>query len=347
MSWLLAFLGFALLIVSHEAGHFWAARLVGMHVERFALFFPPLVFRYTKGETEYAIGAIPLGGYCKISGMSPREELPEDIADRAYYLQKPWKKIVVIAAGPAVNLLLAIVLFAILFATAGQREDQVSVASLSPGFPAAALLQVNDQIVAVDRKTGTGRAVLDPIAKYSCLKTKNNCSASKAAIVTVRRQGKLVDLNIFPRLDQGKMRIGVVLKQTRKQLSPSQSIIQAINQTGVYAALTLEGFSRLTSKQGRDQVSGVAGSYDATRRSFDLGPALAIEIIAIISLSLAIINLLPILPLDGGHIAGAIIEWIRGKPLSEKTTTSIAIVGFLLLFALFTLGAVNDLGRLL
>ena len=100
MSWFLAFAGFAVLIVLHELGHFLAAKAVGMRVERFALFFPPLLWKTQRGETEYGIGAIPLGGYVRISGMNPYEELPDDVAHRAYYRQPPWKRIVVILAGP-------------------------------------------------------------------------------------------------------------------------------------------------------------------------------------------------------------------------------------------------------
>src|ERR687898_2054000 len=110
MSWLLAFLGFAVLIILHEAGHFFAAKAVGMRVERFSLFFPPLIARKKRGETEYAIGAIPLGGYVKITGMNPAEEIPPEVEHRAYYRQPVWKRIVVISAGPLVNIVLALVL---------------------------------------------------------------------------------------------------------------------------------------------------------------------------------------------------------------------------------------------
>src|ERR671916_2278958 len=103
MSWVLAFLGFALLIILHELGHFAVAKWVGMRVERFSLFFPPLLARKQRGETEYAVGAIPLGGYVKITGMNPHEDIPPELAHRAYFRQPVWKRIVVIAAGPAGN----------------------------------------------------------------------------------------------------------------------------------------------------------------------------------------------------------------------------------------------------
>ena len=97
---LLAALGFMLLIILHELGHFAAAKAVGMRVERFSLFFPPTLLRKKVGETEYGIGAIPAGGYVKISGMNPDEKLPDEVRDRAYHAQPVWKRIVVIAAGP-------------------------------------------------------------------------------------------------------------------------------------------------------------------------------------------------------------------------------------------------------
>src|ERR671910_3673208 len=100
MSWVLAFVGFAALIILHEFGHFVAAKATGMRVERFALFLPPLLAKVRRGETEYAIGAVPLGGYVRITGMNPHEEIPPDVAHRAYFRQPVWKRIAVIVAGP-------------------------------------------------------------------------------------------------------------------------------------------------------------------------------------------------------------------------------------------------------
>ena len=124
MSWFLAFAGFAVLVILHELGHFAAAKAVGMRVEKFSLFFPPTIASKKVGETEYAIGAIPAGGYVKISGMNPDEDLPDEVRTRAYYAQPVWKRIVVIAAGPAVNLVLALVLLFVFFAAdrAGDRD---------------------------------------------------------------------------------------------------------------------------------------------------------------------------------------------------------------------------------
>ena len=142
MSWFLAFVGFALLIILHEAGHFFAAKAVGMRVERFALFFPPLIARRKKGETEYAIGAIPLGGYVKITGMNPAEEIPAEHAHRAYYRQPVWKRIVVIGAGPVVNIALAFAILAGIFLANGTVKPPLVVGEVTAGLPAEGKLRV-------------------------------------------------------------------------------------------------------------------------------------------------------------------------------------------------------------
>src|SRR6478609_10156396 len=122
MSWLLTIAGIILLIILHELGHFTVAKAVGMRVERFSLFFPPTLVRRKRGETEYAIGALPLGGYVRITGMNPDETLPDDVRDRAYHAQPVWKRMAVIAAGPAVNFVLAFVLLFFFYAALGPRD---------------------------------------------------------------------------------------------------------------------------------------------------------------------------------------------------------------------------------
>src|SRR5688572_8180969 len=148
-SWLLAFAGFAALIILHEAGHFAAAKAVGMKVERFFLFFPPKLVSIRRGETEYGIGAIPLGGFVKITGMNPDEELPPEDAERGYYAQPVWKRIVVIAAGPFVTIVIA---FVILFALGFGLQDPTALAvgTIEKDTPAAEALQSGDRIVSIN-----------------------------------------------------------------------------------------------------------------------------------------------------------------------------------------------------
>src|ERR1700710_427590 len=161
VSFLLAFPGFAALVILHELGHFVAAKAVGMRVERFSLFFPPLIWRWRpkNSETEYAIGAIPLGGYVKITGMNPEEEMPPEVVERAYFRQKVWKRIVVIAAGPAVNIVLAFVILWGLYAFTTLTFTQPAVEKLTAASPAAQVLKTGDRILSVDGQPGYSKGL--------------------------------------------------------------------------------------------------------------------------------------------------------------------------------------------
>src|SRR4051794_41594589 len=132
-----------------------------MRVERFSLFFPPLIARTRRGETEYAIGSIPLGGYVKITGMNPAEEIPPEVAHRAYFRQPVWKRIVVISAGPAVNIAIAFLIFAGVYWSLGTVEPPPKVGSVERGAPAAAVLRPGDTIVAVDGRRPAGDTLSD------------------------------------------------------------------------------------------------------------------------------------------------------------------------------------------
>src|SRR3954453_3832886 len=181
MSWVLAFLGFAMLVILHEAGHFFAAKAVGMRVERFALFFPPLIYKLRRGETEYGIGAIPLGGYVKITGMNPAEEIPPEVAHRAYYRQPVWKRVVVIGAGPAVNIALAFLILWVLYVSLGTTGAPLNVGPVEKGTPAAKVLHTGDAILAVNGRKPAGNdinAVATDIGR--------RIDASKGAPVTLR-----------------------------------------------------------------------------------------------------------------------------------------------------------------
>ncbi|MEP6954292.1 MAG: M50 family metallopeptidase [Solirubrobacteraceae bacterium] len=362
MSWFLAFLGFAMLIILHEAGHFAAAKAVGMRVERFSLFFPPLAWKVRRGETEYAIGTIPLGGYVKISGMSPREELAPEVAHRAYFRQPVWKRIVVIAAGPAVNFLIAFVLIAGIFAVQGAATDSVSVNTVAKGTPAVGQLQKGDRVVSVDGVAGYAPgqtqaqvrqrqlALRAAISKHRCAgaSTAANCAATTPAKVLVLRDGARRTLLVTPRYDTAnkRMLIGITYGAYRDVgvLRSAQYSGQAMWQI---SKLTVSAIGRIFyDSKARKQVSGVVGSYETTRSAIQLDTATALRVLAIISLSLAVVNLFPFLPLDGGHIFWALAEKIRGRAIPFALIERASVVGFLLVAFLFVIGFSNDIGRL-
>ncbi len=139
-----------------------------MRVERFSLFFPPLLLKKKIGETEYAIGAIPLGGYVKISGMSPAEDLPDEVRDRAYHSQPVWKRIVVIAAGPFVNLVIAFVVLFVFYGMVGApAQDGTKVGSIKSDFPAQGMVRSGDEMVSVDGKKGDATQLSKVIASHT------------------------------------------------------------------------------------------------------------------------------------------------------------------------------------
>src|SRR3954454_6406657 len=207
MSYVLAAAGFAALIILHEAGHFTAAKAVGMRVERFFLFFPPAIAKFRRGETEYGIGAIPLGGYVKITGMNPDAKLAPEVVDRAYCRMPVWKRIVVIAAGPAMNLLIA---FVLLFGLAfGAQQFNDSVGDIVPGSPAAAHLQPGDRILAVDGRGFPNASTDERRARFARLvgdhkcpgEQKGGCQAKTPVHLKIERDGKARTLAITPRYD--------------------------------------------------------------------------------------------------------------------------------------------------
>ena len=350
MSWVIAFLGFCALIVLHEFGHFTAAKAVGMRVERFSLFFPPLLARKKIGETEYAIGALPLGGYVKISGMSPAEDLPEEVRDRAYHSQPVWKRIVVIAAGPAVNFVLAFLLLVLYFGVYGPRDATTPiVAQTEKSYPAAGVLKPDDRIVSVDGKQGDPVALGRQIASHKCEgRQVDGCKASTAATVVVDRDGQRKTFELTPVYDENakRTRLGFGYAQDNKQVPFGEAVDISLDSFWLVTRETVKLPAKLFVKEEREQLTGVVGSYETTRQSILERPRDAIAILALISLSLAIVNLFPFLPLDGGHIFWAAVEFIRRKPVPLHVMERSGLIGFMLVAVIFVIGLSNDIGRL-
>lgn len=350
MSYLLAFAGFAALILLHEFGHFAAAKAVGMRVERFSLFFPPHVAKVTRGETEYAIGVIPLGGYVRITGMSPHEEIPPEVQERAYLRMPVWKRVVVIAAGPAMNLLVAFVIFFGLYVALGTTTGTTRVDQVEKGAPAAGLLRPGDTLVAVDGERGDVAVLARQIAKHRCAGAQTDgCAAKTQALVTVRRAGRLVAVRVTPRYDAqaGRPRLGFAFATTTQDVGPVDAAGRSASAMWRVSTTTVDAITRLFyDARARDEVSGVVGSYEVTRQSFDFDWAQALNVLAIISLSLALVNLFPFLPLDGGHIFWALAEKVRGRPIPYSVMERASVVGFVLIAFLFAIGLTNDIDRL-
>jgi regulator of sigma E protease len=351
MSWFLAFAGFAVLIILHEAGHFAAAKAVGMRVERFYLFFPPKVWSIKRGETEYGIGAIPLGGFVKITGMNPDEELDPEVAPRAYYHQPVWKRIVVIGAGPAVNVVIAFVLlfFLAFGAPDPDRAPTNEVAAVSPDTPAARVLEPGDKLLAVDGKGGGPQALRDQIATHKCRgEQTDGCRVTEPVTLTVLRDGRKVTLTATPEYDAQAERPLLGFEYATHPLDPSVAGAAGWAVDGMWevTSQTVSIVARIFDAEQRKQISGIVGSYEVTRQSIEFDTRRALLVLALISLSLAVINLFPFLPLDGGHIFWSLVEKVRGRPVSFRVMERASVIGFALVAVLFVIGLTNDIDRL-
>ena len=353
MSYFLAFAGFAALIILHEFGHFVAAKATGMRVERFALFFPPLIARKQIGETEYGIGAIPLGGYVKITGMNPEEKLPPDVAPRAYYHRPVWQRIVVIAAGPLMNVLIAfLIFFGVSFDVI---RDATKVLEVGNGAPAAGKLLPGDRILAVDgKRPGQGSTVhqltafREQIRKHRCPgKQQSGCLGATPVTFTIERDGRILTVRIRPKYDPAAKRVlvGVAFGE-HYHPSVGGAARYAVDDMWTVTKGTVNALARIFNAKDRKQISGVVGSYEVTRQSFAHDTRRALLLLAVISLSLAIINLFPFLPLDGGHIFWSLVEKVRGRPVPYRVMEQAGVLGFVLVLILFYIGLSNDIGRL-
>ncbi len=355
MNWLLIFLGFSLLIILHEAGHFVVAKATGMRVERFFLFFGPTIWSFKRGETEYGVKAIPLGGYVKITGMNPEEEIPPEVEERAYYRQSVWKRIAVIAAGPGVNIALAFAIFTFVYFANAQQVTQ-SVGDVRDGSPAAKVLEPGDEILAVDGEAYPGldrearlERFADQVASHKCAgKQIDGCVAATPATLRISRDGEVRTLTVSPEYDAANRRalIGFAYGTEPQDIGLGAAAGRAWDTVWLVTTKTASIFSRIFESEQRKEISGIVGVSDVANQTIDIGVYPSLLLLALVSLSLGLINLLPILPLDGGHIFWALVEKLRGKPASLQVMERATAIGFVLVVILMFIGLSNDIGRL-
>ena len=339
-----AVLGLGLLIFVHELGHFLAAKACGMRVERFYIGFPPAVVRHTWGETEYGVGAIVLGGFCTISGMTPEEKLAPDAMRRAYCNKPVWQRNLVIFAGPFMNLLAAVVIVLVFVQTGGLQQPTLTVAQVVKGTPAAAAgLQAGDRLVSADglafRSWDRAEAF---IASHPGQMVRLGYRTPRGTLHVVP-----VTLAIRPGgSHQGFL--GVSPRVSPVHPTPWHAAGLALSGTGRLVTLTFKGIWLLVSGRvspvGPEGATGPVGiisvSQTAERESWY--PIL----LAFISVNLGIVNLLPFLPFDGGHIFFNCLEAVRRRPTDPHVLERAGAIGMVVLVALFLLAAYNDLGRI-
>jgi regulator of sigma E protease len=231
---------------------------------------------------------------------------------------------------------------------------------IEKGYPAAGVLQPGDRLVAVDGRRGGPGELSERIASHTCpaAEPTQGCKASTAARVTVVRDGEERSFELTPIYDPdaptgdeddptGRTRLGFsYLTGPRDPLPFGDAADVSVDQFWFITKATLELPARLINPEQRKEISGVVGSYETTRQTILDDFASVVGILAIISLSLAIVNLFPFLPLDGGHIFWAIVEKVRRKPVPFSVMERAGVIGFMLVILIFLVGLSNDIDRL-
>lgn len=364
----LAFI-FALLfsVMVHEFGHYITAKRYGMRVTEFFLGFGKRLWSTQRGETEFGVKAIPAGGYCRISGMSPREVLPPEVQERAYFRAKTHQKLIVSGAGSFLHFVLGFLLLFLLFSGVGVAKPLSTISEVVPCVPISnqcvesdpispaksAGLLAGDRIVGIDGKLNLDWEEISPILRQS---------AGEEIELTIDRSGEQFSIRVklASRTVEGEERgyLGIINEYGLVRENPITAINSSINATGdliVGSAKALVnlpaqipslfGQTFLGEERNSDGLVGIVGVARATgdtvsSRNLTTGEKLATFILIIASLNIfvGIFNLLPILPLDGGHMAIAVYEGIRrqvyrlrgraepGKVDVEKLTPITAVV---------------------
>lgn len=352
---ILVFVGILLvLVLAHEAGHFWAARKVGVKVEEFAFGFPPKIFSYIRKGTTYSFNWLPLGGFVRLKG-----ELDGDRTDPESFVSKKfWQKTVVVVAGVFMNVLVAYVLITggliIGFPTALDEQDialakniKVQIIQVLPDSPAAqADLKPGDTIKQVN---GVSYLKLSEVQKAISDAGDNNVS------LLIARGSENINVEAHPKIlteGEGRYVIGVGLAQTGTVSYPwYEAVWRGALGTWRLGVEIVKGFGSLFSnliihRQVPQDVAGPVGIAVLTGQVVDMGWLYLLQFAALLSLNLAIINILPFPALDGGRWLFIIIEKLRGKPNDERIEAYIHNAGFAILMVLVVLLTYRDVARL-
>jgi len=337
------------LIFFHEFGHFIVAKAFGVGVEKFSLGFGPKILAKTIGRTEYRLSAIPLGGYVKMVGEQPDEEL--DPADIPFsFTHKPvFQRILIVAAGPVFNFILAIIIFFGIFWSAGLMMLQPVIGEVNAGYPAeSAGILSGDKILEINGS---------PIGNWSEMAEMIMDSGGSPLDITLLREGRHINLSVTPADDvmknifgeeQHRYIIGVSSTGDviTKKLGLVDAFTESLNRTYLICKLTV--FSVVKVFQGTIPAKTIGGPIliaQMAGEQVEQGMVSLLAFIALISVNLGILNLLPIPVLDGGHILFFSIEAVIRRPVSIKTREIAQQVGIFLLMMLMVFVFYNDIMR--
>ncbi len=323
---------FLLLIFIHEFGHFIAAKLCNVKVNEFALGMGPAIFKKQGKETLYALRIIPIGGYCAMEG---EDEDSED--ERALNKKNGWQKFFVFVAGAAMNALLALVIMIIIAFVSGTATT--TVGTVVEGMPAeAAGLEPGDVIVAIDNA---------PVETWDEITAAISETKNKEITLTIDRNGSEQDVTAAVYYDKTEKRnkLGITTKVVH---GPVKAITNGAKGTWSMGVTMIKVIGQLfTGDVSVKELSGPVGIVTVVNQTSKLGFIYVAYLTALISLNLAIMNLLPFPALDGGRVLFLIIRKITGKAVTDEMENKFHFAGLILLFALMIYVTFNDIGRII
>lgn len=337
-----------ILIFVHELGHFLLAKRLGVGVVKFSLGFGPKLIGRKIGETEYLISAFPLGGYVKMIGEDPDEEVSSEETARSFSHKSAGRKIAIVAAGPIFNIAFAAVLFTLAFMV-GVPTMTSEVGDAKAGFPAAeAGIKTGDKVVSID---GTHVSKWDEVSEA--------IQTSKKDIISVEifRSGSMLRFDIKPRVTKVKtifgedteirvIGIGASKNYIIERSNPVEAVGKGIISTWNVTVLTIQGIVKLVQRiVPAETIGGPIMIAQMAGEQAQAGFLSLLSFMALLSINLGVLNLLPVPILDGGHLTFFTIEAIIRRPLSHKFKEIAQQVGLFLLISLMVFAFYNDITR--
>jgi regulator of sigma E protease len=292
-------------------------------------------------ELRAAVGRADLSEPARRSAERSLTDVDDALSRDAYWRAPVWKRVAVILAGPGTNLVFAIALLAVVFMLGVPDTVSRTVAKVEGGMPAARFLEAGDEVVAVN-----GRSV-----QPEMISEQIRGSQGRPVSLTVLRNGERRTFTAtpveeeVPGLDEAVYRLGFSLEPVYKRHGPIESVGLAADRTWLVTKVIFQSLGRIITGEGRDEVASPVGIVQASGEALDVGVRDYLGVLALISLSLALLNMLPLLPLDGGHIAFSLAEGVRGRAIPREAYERFSAVGIALVLLLFFIGLSNDIER--